>query len=56
MSFFIAFLEACGVELSLGHFSYIFRIKVIVKHAWFGYLTGRGDAARIEGLPSNVGQ
>ena len=32
VAFFVAFSEACGVEPLLGHFAYIFRIKVIAKH------------------------
>ena len=56
VAFFISFSMACGVEPSLGHFAYIFGIKVMAKHVGFWYLTGRGDATRIGGLPNNVGQ
>ena len=56
VAFFITFLEACEVEPSLGHFTHIFGIKVIAKHAGFWYLTGHRDATGIGGLLSNVGQ
>ena len=56
VAFFIAFSKAFGVEPSLGHFSYVFGIKVVAKHAGFSYLTSRGDVVRIKGLPNNVAQ
>ena len=32
VAFFITFSEACGVEPSIWHFAYVFKIKVVVKN------------------------
>ena len=56
MVFFISFSKACGIEPSIGHFAYVFRIKAIMKHVEFWYLTSHGDVAGTGGLPSKVGQ
>ena len=55
-TFFITFLEACGVEPSIGHFDYVFGIKAFAKNAGFWYLTSHGDVVGIGGLPNNMGQ
>ena len=56
MAFYIAFSELCKTASSVRHVIFIFRLKALAKHPGFWYLTGRGYAARILGLRSNVGQ
>ena len=35
VTFYIAFMEVCRFELSVGHFTYVFGNKAVAKHAGF---------------------
>ena len=56
VAFYISFLEIYKTAPTVGHFSFIFWLKVLAKHHGFGYLTSRGVAVGILRLPNNVGQ
>ena len=56
VTFYIAFSELYKTAPSIGHFAFIFGLKALAKYPRFWYLTGRGDAVGILGLPSNVDQ
>ena len=56
VAFYIAFMELCKTAPIVGHLTFIFGLKALEKHLGFWYLTGRGVAAGILGLPNNVCQ